>query len=256
MKGKYRRMLELAGILTMICLLPAFAAEKEDPVGPGFDPPENYTVSDAGTGEAAEAADTDSGVDLPSWMLPETKDVVVVTADQKDESRATVAYYKLEENWKEIFSVHGIIGKAGLADPKEKQEGDKKTPSGAYGFTMAFGIKEDPGSVMEYHKISQGDVWVDDSASVHYNRMVNAENTAKDWNSAENLASMSPWYDYCLALDYNEQQIPKKGSAIFLHCLREEDWGTSGCIGIPEQNMKILLQNLDADSRIFVTVRP
>lgn len=249
MKRKYRRILKLTGILTMICLLPAFAAEKEDPVGPGFDRPENYAVSGAGTGEAVEE---DRGADLPSWMLPETKDVVVVTADQKDGSRATVTYYKLEEDWKEIFSVRGIIGKAGLAEPEEKREGDKKTPSGAYSFNMAFGIKEDPGSIMEYHKISQGDVWVDDSASIHYNRMVNINNTKKDWNSAENLASMSPWYDYCLALDYNEEQVSQKGSAIFVHCLREEDWGTSGCIGIPEQNMKTLLQNVDINSRIII----
>ena len=242
MKGTIKRIVEIAGILAVLCALPAWAAGDaggEQPLGPGWEAP-------AGQNEAEVEAD------LPSWLTPETEHVVVVIADETGSSRAMVTYYKKEDGWNEVFSVRGIVGKSGLASPEKKREGDKKTPAGVYDFIKAFGIKEDPGSIMEYHKISQGDVGVDDSARIHYNRMVNSSETEKDWNSAENLAAMAPWYDYCLALSYNEEQTAGKGSAIFLHCLREDDWGTSGCIGIPEQNMEVLLQNLNANSKILI----
>lgn len=41
---------------------------------------------------------------------------------------------------------------------------------------------------------------------------------AKDWNSAENLATAYTVYNYALALSYNEECVPGQGSAIFLHC--------------------------------------
>lgn len=238
-------MIGTAGILTLLFVLPAWAAAAEDNCGPGWE-------SQKESGEIGETPAAKADPSLPDWLTPETEHVVVVSADGAGNSRATVTYYKKKDGWKEVFSVRGIVGKAGAVSPEEKREGDKMTPTGAYDFTMAFGIKDDPGSSMDYHKIRQGDVWVDDSSSVHYNRMVNSRETETDWDSAENLAAMSPWYDYCLALSYNEEQTPGRGSAIFLHCLKEDDWGTSGCIGIPEQNMEILLQNLNANSKIFI----
>ena len=51
--------------------------------------------------------------------------------------------------WKEA----GIVGRNGITD--QKTEGDGSTPSGTYGFTMAFGLRENPGSVLPYHKINK-----------------------------------------------------------------------------------------------------
>lgn len=56
---------------------------------------------------------------------------------------------------------------------------------------------------------------MDDSQSAHYNRLVNTSETAKDWNSAENLATAYTVYNYALALSYNEECVPGQGSAIF-----------------------------------------
>lgn len=274
MRSTIKRILVLAGALAAVCVLPAAALDAgADQSGPGWEMAENMPENGNGeldgenvgdTGNAgktganlSESADSAAGKAqrderYPAWLTADVKDVVVVRADSESSSYATVSYYENDGAWKEVFSVRGVLGKSGLASREEKREGDKKTPAGVYSFNKSFGIKEDPGSVMEYHRVQKGDVWVDDSSSRQYNRMVNAAEIVKDWNSAENLITMGPWYNYCLSLNYNEEQTPGKGSAIFLHCMKEGDWGTSGCVGIPEENMKLLLQSVDTHGKIVI----
>lgn len=269
MRRTIKRVLVLAGAVAAICVLPTAAlGAQADKNGPGWEMSENMPGNgelDSGHGgnseepgaKLSEVADSAAGKqerdDMhPLWLTEDVKDVVVVRADSESSSYATVSYYENAGAWKEVFSVRGVLGKSGVVSPEEKREGDKKTPAGVYSFNKSFGIKEDPGSVMEYHRVQKGDVWVDDSSSSQYNRMVNAGETVKDWNSAENLITMGPWYNYCLSLSYNEEQTPGKGSAIFLHCMKEGDWGTSGCVGIPEENMKLLLQSVDTHGKIVI----
>ena len=79
---------------------------------------------------------------------------------------ADVSYYRKDENgaWQLAWKEAGIVGRGGITD--EKREGDGKTPEGTYRFTMPFGLKDDPGAKLPYHKVRQGDFWVDDSQAV------------------------------------------------------------------------------------------
>ena len=61
---------------------------------------------------------------------------------------------------------------------------------------------------------------MDDPESRYYNRLVDASQVEKDWDSAEHLVDVSPYYNYALSLTYNEEAVPGKGSAIFLHLHR------------------------------------
>ena len=117
---------------------------------------------------------------------------------------------------------------------------------------MAFGTEEDPGSLFPYHTLTKYDYWVDDQESSHYNKLVDVRKVEKDWKSAEAMASILPQYRYGLALDYNGDCTPGKGSAIFLHCRKEGDTGTSGCIAIPEDTMKYLITVADENTRIVI----
>ena len=64
---------------------------------------------------------------------------------------------------------------------------------------------------------------------------------------------ITPSYNYVLALDYNtDEPVPQKGSAIFLHGIHPEKTWTEGCIAIPEEQMKQLLQELGKDARIVI----
>ena len=56
---------------------------------------------------------------------------------------ADVYYYKKSgEAWEMVWKEAGIVGRNGITD--QKTEGDGSTPSGTYGFTMAFGLRENP----------------------------------------------------------------------------------------------------------------
>lgn len=165
---------------------------------------------------------------------------------------AVVTYYRQNQDgiWEEVFSASGVLGKNGAT--ADKREGDGKTPTGVYHFTMAFGLKEDPGSNLPYRQITDGDYWVDDSDSAYYNRLVDAS-TPKDWSSAEDLSKGAPYYNYALVLDYNTAQTPGMGSAIFLHCTKSSsDTGSAGCVRIPETRMKELLLEADSDTKIII----
>lgn len=83
--------------------------------------------------------------------------------------------------------------------------------------------------------------------------MVNTSQVQKDWNSAEHLIGVMPQYRYSLALNYNtEERIPGKGSAIFLHGLHTWKTWTEGCIAIPEEYVKLLVQQLGENARIVI----
>lgn len=166
--------------------------------------------------------------------------------------QADVYYYgKSQDAWALVWKEAGIVGRGGIT--ANKAEGDGKTPAGTYAFPMTFGLKENPGSILPYHKIVKGDYWVDDGESAYYNQLVNTSATPKSWSSAENMAAASPYYNYALALDYNKDRIPGKGSAIFLHCFTAKaDNGSAGCIRLPEERVKELVQTVTDKTRIVI----
>ena len=180
----------------------------------------------AKTGGPGEAFVSDSSVSTgekpgdiqqDQQMVPVSQ---ILTVAGTGDCNADISYYKKENgNWELKWTEKGYVGRNGITD--NKKEGDGATPSGVYSFDLAFGLLDDPGSVLPYHKIVKGDFWVDDPASPHYNQLVNDKTTAKDWNSGENLIKATPYYNYALNLDYNKERTPGAGSAIFLHCFME-----------------------------------
>lgn len=194
------------------------------------------------------------GLDIAA-IVPdaETRQLVAVAGCGMDSSDVKVAYFKRAQDgvWTEEFCVSGFCGYHGMA--VDKKEGDRRTPVGNYGFVTAFGILPDPGSRMPYKQLDDGDFWVDDSSSPYYNQMVNTKEVAWNWNSAEELMRIAPAYHYVLALDYNTaERIPGKGSAIFLHGIDPKKTWTEGCIAIPQERVKQLIQELDSTARIVI----
>lgn len=165
--------------------------------------------------------------------------------------------------WINILEDEGFIGKMGLG---KKKEGDNKTPIGIFKLGIAFGIKDNPGTELEYIKINKNMYWVGDSHSKFYNRLVeiiddnrfkndNLEyiqiyKREKDWKTAEHLIKQSVAYKYAINIEYNEKCESGKGSAIFLHCSEEKP--TSGCISMSDEKMKELLINVDKSTVICI----
>ena len=160
-------------------------------------------------------------------------------------------YVHMQDRWQHMWTEPGYVGSKGITE--NKKEGDKATPAGVYSFDLAFGLLEDPGSVLPYHQIIGGDIWVDDPASAYYNRLVNTSSVSKDWASGENLIQASPYYNYALNLTYNADCVPGEGSAIFLHCFMDSSHkGSSGCICLPQERVKELIKSVTPDTRIVI----
>lgn len=204
-------------------------------------------------GEADNSAPAYNGDVNTLKAAAEVSQLIVVVGNPADPAKGNLTWYKKNQEGVLLpeFDVEAVSGMNGISS--DKQEGDMKTPSGLYSFTMAFGMKDNPGSILPYHKVVNGDHFVDDSSSQYYNRLVNEAEVQKDWNSSENLIRQAPHYNYALVLNYNDTYIPGKGSAIFLHCPKSSNnTGTSGCISIPEEYMKLLVQTVDQNTKILV----
>ncbi len=178
-------------------------------------------------------------------IAEETNQIVVVSVE-KDKN--LVSLYEKAENgqWSEILSAEAEIGENGLGKTKE---GDRKTPRGQYQFLFGFGVAENPGTEMPYRQVDDSYYWVDDSDSVYYNQFVSTKEVEKDWKSAEHIIEERESYKYVLALNYNKDCEPGKGSAIFLHC---KPSGGAGCIAVPEDMMKKLMQRICPECVIII----
>ncbi len=164
----------------------------------------------------------------------------------KGNSKADIILYKKANGkFKKVFACAGYVGKNGI---NKKREGDKKTPTGTYGFTKAFGIKSNPGSKIKYIKLNKYHYWSGDRR--YYNQMIDIRKV-KASRSGEHLIDYKPHYNYALAIDYNKNCVYKKGSAIFLHCTGSNPY-TGGCVAVKQKYMKKIMQTVDKNAKICI----
>lgn len=153
--------------------------------------------------------------------------------------------------WRKVTDTGAYVGRNGIG---KEAEGDEKTPRGLFTLDEAFGTKPDPGNfAVPYLMVDDGYYWVGDSTSPYYNQMVDIRQTGAVFDTAasEHLSTYGgKAYHYCMAVGYNKEQTPYKGSAIFLHCM--DGPGTGGCIAIPEEAMVKVLQNVSGQAYILI----
>lgn len=162
----------------------------------------------------------------------------------------TVSYHTRDKNgkWTQQFSTDGDCGYKGIT--YHKKEGDGKTPAGLYSFTLAFGIKPDPGAQLTYRQVTEYDYWVDDTESPYYNTWINSLENPGDY-TGEHLIDHSPQYNYVLNINYNSDNTPGLGSAIFLHGYNGKGQ-TTGCVALSEKYVKTLVREADSSTRILI----
>ena len=88
---------------------------------------------------------------------------------------------------------------------------------------------------------------------MHYNEMVSfKEFPDLDMENSEHIVDYEYQYQYCLNISFNEDGTPGRGSAIFLHCLGPTKPYTGGCVAIPENIMKLVMQNVQSDCVVVI----
>jgi L,D-peptidoglycan transpeptidase YkuD (ErfK/YbiS/YcfS/YnhG family) len=116
-----------------------------------------------------------------------------------------------------------------------KREGDRRTPSGIFGFlpTM-YGLRANPGVRYGYHRIVCGDWWVEDPASPYYNRFrhVRCGSSPPFRTTSEDMSRSPTAYRHLAVIAYNTRPVvPGRGSGIFLHASTGRP--TLGCVSLP-----------------------
>ena len=148
-----------------------------------------------------------------------------------------------------VMTTPGFIGKNGLGKTKE---GDAKTPVGVFHFNRAFGIADDPGSHIPYVKADDNTYWSGD-VNYKYNELVSLTDYPDlNKDDSEHIKDYIYHYQYCLNISYNEDCVPGLGSAIFLHCFGPAKPFTGGCVAIPEDQMKYVMQNVDDKTVVVI----
>ena len=203
-------------------------------------------------------------VDSPEWITAleqakdeNTKQLVVIGCMGADKSTATISMHNRDENgnWKQILSTPGFVGRDGLCPDEEHREGEAaKTPLGVYHFNKAFGIADDPGCALPYTKVTEDTYWSsDDREGMHYNEMVDIKDVPDlDTEKSEHIVDYEYEYQYCLNISFNEDATPGRGSAIFLHCIGSKKPYTGGCVAVPENIMKLIMQNVTSDCVVVI----
>ncbi|MCR5595297.1 MAG: hypothetical protein K6G12_05570 [Lachnospiraceae bacterium] len=201
--------------------------------------------------------------DSPEWVtnLDSAKDdtvkqLFVVAGMGEDETTATISMHERDKdgNWKQILSTPGYVGKNGLCSDEAHVEGCAQTPMGVYKFNAAFGIADDPGCAIKYTKVNDDIYWSgDDREGMRYNEMVNLKDYPDlDMENSEHIIDYSYQYQYCLNISFNEEGTPGRGSAIFLHCFGSYKPYTGGCVSLPENIMKLVMQKVDPDCVVVI----
>jgi L,D-peptidoglycan transpeptidase YkuD (ErfK/YbiS/YcfS/YnhG family) len=86
-----------------------------------------------------------------------------------------------------------------------------------------------------------------------YNEMVDIRQCPSlNTKESEHILDYNPNYIYCMNISYNEEGTPGKGSAIFLHCLDAKKPYTGGCVAIPEDKMRFVLQHVKKDCAVVI----
>ena len=202
-------------------------------------------------------------IDSPEWVknLPaaqdeNTKQLFVVGAMGMDKTTATVSMHNRDENgnWKQILSTPAFVGLNGMCLDEDHAEGVSQTPIGTYKFNKAFGIADDPGCAIPYIKVDDDTYWSgDEREGMHYNEMVDIKDYPDlDMTNSEHITDYEYQYQYCLNISFNEEGTAGRGSAIFLHCFGPLKPYTGGCVAIPENIMKIVMQNVDPDCVVVI----
>ena len=199
--------------------------------------------------------------DSPEWIagLPAAQDenvtqLFVVAGIGMDKTTAFVSMHERAEDgsWKQILSTPGFVGKNGLCLDEEHAEGCAQTPIGVYHFNKAFGIAADPGCAIPYVQVDDNTYWSGDPDR-QYNQMVDIRDVPElVMDDSEHIVDYEYQYQYCLNISFNEDGTPGRGSAIFLHCLGPAKPWTGGCVAIPENIMKLVMQNVREDCVVCI----
>ena len=186
-----------------------------------------------------------------------TRQVIEVTPSGKNIFKARLTAWTYDHGlWRKVFGPWPVsVGRNGFAPLHAKKEGDGKTPSGFYAVGTVFGRTENFKTGLPYRQTMDDDIWVDDAASLQYNRWVKMPTKAASY---ENMRRRDGLYDLGAVIEYNtDPVVPGYGSAIFMHIWRDQGrQPTAGCVALNHRRLQHLLGWLKSDAHPVIVLNP
>ena len=140
-----------------------------------------------------------------------------------------------------------------------KHEGDGRSPAGVFPLDTAFGFA--PADSMSwvrlpYVPLQPTSECVDDTASTHYNTVVDRGAVPVDWQSAEHMRQVAQ-YRVGLIVGYNAAPpVKARGSCIFVHIWAGPRSTTVGCTALDATELARLVAWLDPRARPVIVQVP
>jgi len=181
--------------------------------------------------------------------------ITVVTQRRSATTGALRAWAKTGECWTPVSGPWTAwVGQRGIS--RDKHEGDRTTPSGAFPFNpVMYGIAANPGVRYRYHRVVCGDWWVEDPASPFYNKFRHVPcGSRPPFRVVSGDMSESPTaYRHLAVIDYNRDPIvPGRGSGIFLHASTGRP--TLGCVSLPLPQLLAILRWLRPAKKPLIVI--
>jgi L,D-peptidoglycan transpeptidase YkuD (ErfK/YbiS/YcfS/YnhG family) len=142
------------------------------------------------------------------------------------------------------------LGRGGIR--ANKREGDSGTPKGVFR-PLRLWWRADrhprPRTFLPVRAIGPEDAWCEDPADRHYNQPVRLASN----QGGDRLKRDDHLYDFIVEIDHNTRpRIAGRGSAVFLHLVRENFSPTAGCVSMTRGAMLRLLARLGPETRIVI----
>ena len=153
----------------------------------------------------------------------------------------------------ENFKFRCSVGKKGFS--RSKKEGDLKTPKGIFDLGNIYYRQdriEKPISKLKLIRIKKNMGWCDDPKSKQYNKLVKLPFNYRH----EKLYKKENVYDIILVLDYNMRPVKKnKGSAVFIHVVKNNFKKTEGCVAIKINSLKKLIKEINPSTKVNISLQ-
>tara|TARA_B100000795_G_scaffold50167_1_gene32941 strand:- start:3284 stop:3772 length:489 start_codon:yes stop_codon:yes gene_type:complete len=146
------------------------------------------------------------------------------------------------------FKMKCCIGKKGFSS--NKKEGDYSTPKGVFDLKKLYFRKDrvnTPECNIKRKIITKNIAWCDDPTHKKYNEEIRTHSKG----NKENFYRIDHKYDYLITISHNDQKIPNKGSAIFIH-LTNDYKPTAGCVALKKKDFEVLLKLINPKSKIII----
>ena len=208
-----------------------------------------------------------------SSRLDAATQLVLVTTAGWDTTGGMLRRYERAspgEAWRPVGEAWPIVvGRTGLAwgdaagvapdAAPIKHEGDGRAPAGRFPLDTVFGFapaSEAAWVRLPYVALTPGTDCVDDTASVHYNTVVDRGAVPRvDWASAEHMRQVDQ-YRLGVIVGYNAPPRAGRGSCIFLHIWAGAGSSTAGCTAMDERDLRELVLWLDRARRPVLVQLP